>query len=90
MWVGGGYLYIHVHAEKRKNLAKESMSLKQELYNDTGCTAVHLLLLDDCCIVMNCEGNGGSGCDVIWSSLYLLGRPEEKHKKLLSGQMMSG
>jgi hypothetical protein len=20
---------------------------------------------------------GGSGCDVIWSSLYLLGRPEE-------------
>jgi hypothetical protein len=83
-------IYTYIYTQKKgKNIAKKSLSLKQELYNDTGCTGVPsiagLLLYNN-----ELKDYGGSGCDVIWSGLYLLGRTEKKQKKLLSGQMMSG
>jgi hypothetical protein len=34
-------IYTYMYPQKKgKNVAKKSLSLKQELYNDTGCTAV--------------------------------------------------
>jgi hypothetical protein len=57
MWVGEGYLYVqYMYTQKKwKKVAKKSLSLKQELYNDAGCTAVPLYCWMTC-VIMNCEG----------------------------------